>query len=378
MKGNGVITISLCMIVKNEEHTLERCLKSVAGIADEIVIADTGSTDNTKAVAEGLGARVVDFAWIDDFAAARNFAFDQGTMDYLMWLDADDVLSPEDRDKLLALKAELSPTVDAVSMLYHTAFDAAGNPITTARRFRIVRRDKNVRWAGVVHEDLQMNQDFRYHDSDIAVTHRKPPGDGTPSRRNLEIYERHLAAGRPMLPNDLFHYARELQMNQDYAKAIPVHHQFLDSDNTNVELTLFTLHSLATCYYMIGDLDKEWECTMRSLGLDAPRPEFSCRIGERFVAKNQFAAAIFWYEAALNQRGNPGGEWGIQSHPYRTWLPHKQLGLCYFQIGDPRRSLEHNRAAQRYLPDDEVVAANIAMLEDMLGQSRTATGPLGA
>ena len=102
------------------------------------------------------------------------------------------------------------------------------------------------------------------------------------------------------------------------------------------------------------------------------------RIGERFVAKNQFAAAIFWYEAALNQGGNPGGEWGIQSHPYRTWLPHKQLGLCYFQIGDPRRSLEHNRAAQRYLPDDEGVAANIAMLEDMLGQSRTVTGPLGA
>ena len=363
-----MITISLCMIVKNEEQTLARCLESVAGIPDEVIIVDTGSTDDTRAIAAGMGARVVKFPWIDDFAAARNFAFDQGTMEYLMWLDADDVLLPEDRAKLLALKAELDPSIDSVSMLYHTAFDEAGNPITTARRHRIVRRSRGFRWFGVVHEDLRMMGEFRYYDADIAVTHQKPLGDGTPSRRNLEIYERHLAAGRPMLGTDVFHYARELQMNHEFAKAIPIHEQFLASGEANVDLALFTLHNLATCYYMIGDLDKEWECTMRSLALDVPRPEFACRIAERFVQRNQFAAAIFWYQTALNYAGETAGEWAIQSHAYRTWLPHKQLGLCYFQIGDPQRSLLHNRAAQQYLPQDEGVAANIAMLEEMLAQ----------
>ena len=87
-----MITISLCMIVKNEEDVLERCLRSAEGIADEIIIADTGSTDQTKEIALRCGAKVYDFVWKDDFAAARNFAFSKATCDYLFWLDADDVV----------------------------------------------------------------------------------------------------------------------------------------------------------------------------------------------------------------------------------------------------------------------------------------------
>jgi glycosyltransferase involved in cell wall biosynthesis len=112
-----MITISLCMIVKNEEKTLERCLRSVDGIVDEIVIVDTGPEDTTKAIAGRFTSRVPDFEWIDDFSAARNYSFAQATMDYILWLDADDVLLPEDRTKLLELKNTLSPTVDAVSMI---------------------------------------------------------------------------------------------------------------------------------------------------------------------------------------------------------------------------------------------------------------------
>ena len=92
-------SISLCMIVKNEERNLPRCLDSVQDLVDEIVIVDTGSSDATRAAALRYTHRVYDFPWRDDFAAARNFAFDQGTMDYLMWLDADDVLEEADRER---------------------------------------------------------------------------------------------------------------------------------------------------------------------------------------------------------------------------------------------------------------------------------------
>ena len=96
---------SLCMIVKNEEDVLERCLNSVRELVDEIIIVDTGSEDGTKQTAERFTDQIYDFQWGDDFAAARNFSFARASGDYLMWMDADDVL-PESSLRLLAEKKE--------------------------------------------------------------------------------------------------------------------------------------------------------------------------------------------------------------------------------------------------------------------------------
>ena len=80
---NQMITISLCMIVKNEERILARCLDSVADLVDEIVIADTGSTDATREIAARYTEHVYDFPWTDDFSAARNFVFSRASMEYI-------------------------------------------------------------------------------------------------------------------------------------------------------------------------------------------------------------------------------------------------------------------------------------------------------
>ena len=104
-----MVTISLCMIVRNEEDVIGRCLESVWGVPDEIIIVDTGSTDRTKEIARAMGAQVYDFAWIDDFSAARNASFDRAAMDYILWLDADDVVDADNRLALLSLKETLDP-----------------------------------------------------------------------------------------------------------------------------------------------------------------------------------------------------------------------------------------------------------------------------
>lgn len=77
-----MITISLCMIVKNEEDVLARCLESVKDVVDEIIIVDTGSTDKTKTIAKEFTDKVYDFKWVNHFAKARNFAFSKAKMDY--------------------------------------------------------------------------------------------------------------------------------------------------------------------------------------------------------------------------------------------------------------------------------------------------------
>ena len=100
-----MITISLCMIVKNEEKVLRRCLDSVADLVEELVIVDTGSTDATKQIAAGYAnAKVYDFEWVDDFSAARNFAFSKATQEYIYSADADEVLDEENRERFRLLK----------------------------------------------------------------------------------------------------------------------------------------------------------------------------------------------------------------------------------------------------------------------------------
>lgn len=149
-----MITISLCMIVRNEENGLGRCLESVRDIADEIVIVDTGSTDRTKEIAAEYGAVIYDFEWIDDFGAARNEAFSKATKEYILWLDADDVIEEADQKLFKELKETLSTAYHSVNMPYNLGVDSEGRVTSSLRRNRLVRRDCNFQWIGPVHEYL--------------------------------------------------------------------------------------------------------------------------------------------------------------------------------------------------------------------------------
>ena len=111
-----MISISMCMIVKNEHDILARCLDSYAGTYDELIIVDTGSTDNTKEIAAHYTDKIYDFEWINDFSAARNFAFSKAGCDYIFSADADEVLDDTNNYALRELKHMLLPEIDIVQM----------------------------------------------------------------------------------------------------------------------------------------------------------------------------------------------------------------------------------------------------------------------
>ena len=113
-----MVTISLCMIVKNEEKVLRRCLDSVKDLMDEIIIVDTGSTDRTKQIAKEYTEQIYDFQWTDDFSAARNFSFSKATKEYIYVADADEMLDEINRQRFSRLKEVLLPEIDIVQMLY--------------------------------------------------------------------------------------------------------------------------------------------------------------------------------------------------------------------------------------------------------------------
>jgi glycosyltransferase involved in cell wall biosynthesis len=147
-------SVSLTMIVRNEERNLPLCLESVQGLFDEIVIVDTGSTDRTKEIATAFGGRVLDFPWIDDFAAARNVSLANATGDFVLWLDADDVIEPQQKGKLAALLKSLridTPTAYALRCICNIEGGAAQ---IIADQPRLFPRMEGMRWVYRIHEQI--------------------------------------------------------------------------------------------------------------------------------------------------------------------------------------------------------------------------------
>ncbi len=363
-----MITISLCMIVKNEEDVISRCLDSVKDIVDEIVIVDTGSEDNTKEVAKGYTDKIYDFKWIDDFAAARNFAFSKGNMEYLMWLDADDVIAEEDRVKFKKLKETLDPSVDVVMMKYATGFDEHGNVNFSYYRGRLFKRSRNPRWHEPVHEYCEVGGNII--NSDIHVTHRKMR-PSTPGR-NIRIYESLMAQGKQLSTRGTYYYARELYQNGIYDKAIIYYSEFLDSEKGWVEDNICACNDLAACYQRAKDNKKRIRTLLRSFEYDSPRAEICCQLGNYYFEELNYSRAIFWYDLATKLQ-KPERNWGFIMHDYWGFIPNIQLCVCYDRIGNTDEAIKYNDKAAEFKPNAPSVIYNRKYFESKKAKSEQNT-----
>lgn len=163
--------ISLVMIVKNEERSLEKCLRSAASLADEIVIADTGSSDRTKAIAGKMGARIYDYGWTDDFSAARNFALDHSGGDWNLVLDADEYLRPCTRKELEQAVNRLVLRHGNNWMGAMTRYDAYPDGEEVSVSITSIPRllPAGVRYTGIIHE--QPDTDFSCYRIPLTADH---------------------------------------------------------------------------------------------------------------------------------------------------------------------------------------------------------------
>lgn len=353
-------TFSLCMIVKNEEKTLGRCLESVKDIVDEIIIVDTGSHDTTKEIALRYKARIFDFQWIDDFSAARNYSFDQATMDYILWLDADDVILPEDRVKLLELKKNLDISVDTIMLKYAVEFDLQGNITFLFFRERISRRLGAYRWFEPVHEYLQIGKNVIEVDIKIVHMKNRAPQDGIEvlsEGRNLAIYERMISRGEKLTPRGTYYYARELKDHERYQEAIRQFNEFLDSKEGWLEDNIFACLELAHCYRILKQEDNILRALYKSFEYDLPRAEICCQIGYFYKTKEYYEKACFWFEVA-EKLERPENNWGFLMSDCWGYIPCLELTVCYDKLGKTEKAIYYNNKAGEYKPGDPAVLYN--------------------
>jgi glycosyltransferase involved in cell wall biosynthesis len=192
------------MIVRDEAATLGRCLASAAPAVDEIVVVDTGSQDDTTAVATAHGARVLRAAWTDDFAAARNVALDAARGHWVLSLDADEELPPATAAALPALVA--SAKAAGLLVPIHNRNDR-GTVESVHQAIRLFRRLPAHRWTGAVHEHVRVREPAA---ATVPILHHgytDPTAVRAKLERNLRLLDRALAAR----PDDAtIHYYRSM------------------------------------------------------------------------------------------------------------------------------------------------------------------------
>ncbi|MCH5142376.1 MAG: glycosyltransferase [Clostridiales bacterium] len=343
------MSISVCLIVKNEEEVLERCLTCAAKFADEIIVIDTGSTDGTVAIARRFTDSVFFFEWCDDFSAARNFAFENATGEYVMWLDADDVITDGNCQKIKELVN--AGGFDMAYLPYAAAFDN-DKPTFVYYRERIMKASMNFRFEGAVHEAIVPRGKRVYLDAPIL--HKKVKS-GDPLR-NLSILQRKIARGDKLDGRSKFYYGRELFFNKMYSESCAVLEDYLSGDGW-IENKLEACVNLYHAYIALGREQEGINALLKSLTLAPPRSDVCCILGERAMKANDNDTAIFWYELALRRKPNIKGG-GFINLDYCGFIPNIQLCVLYDRLGERQKAIFYNEAAGAEKPDNPAYLHN--------------------
>ncbi|MCM1367607.1 MAG: glycosyltransferase [Roseburia sp.] len=354
-------TLSLCMIVKNESEVLARALGNARMYADEIIIADTGSSDNTVEIAKKYADAVYDFEWADDFSAARNFVASKATGDYWMWLDADDIVPDDAAAAIGRLMRKLSPSVDIVMLPYVLGLDERGKPLYSYYRERIIKNRNGYFWSGRVHEAIALRG--KVIRAAPSVLHAKPSTRRTGSR-NLDIYKSMIAEGVELCPRERYYYARELFFNDEIGAAAGEFKRFLEEPNGLAANKTDACLMLSRCYGRLGDKRRAFGALFDSFMYGLPTGEACCEIALLFFAGNDYKCAAYWFERAAAAK--PDISTGaFVDHDYYGFIPYVWLAVCYDRLGNTRRAYRYHCRARKLRPNHPSVIYNQTYFEKL-------------
>jgi glycosyltransferase involved in cell wall biosynthesis/predicted Zn-dependent protease len=369
--GAAAPRISLCMIVKNEETNLADCLSTVVDLVDESIVVDTGSTDRTKEIAAGFGARVLDFPWIDSFAAARNESLRHATGQWIFWMDADDRLDEENRAKLRSLVANLSDENAAFVMHCLCLPESPSSVATRVHHVRLFRNQPRLRWTYRIHEQIlpalrELKTDIRWSDVEIQHTgYRDPSLRGRKLKRDLRLLQLNLAE-KPEDPFVLFNLGQVYQDLNRPETALGLFQRSLERSHAadSIVRKLFTL--MAQCQVQLGRLQDA--LTACQAGRSHYPDDLELLYQEGAVRRDlgDVAGAISMFEQAL--RTPVGSYFASVPTGLNSYLSRHQLAQLYRAQGRHPEAEDQWRAALTENP--ELAPAWLGLGDLYLSQER--------
>lgn len=336
-----MITVSLCMIVKNEEKVLKRCLDSVADLVEELIIVDTGSTDSTKEIAAAYpGVLLYDFTWIDDFSAARNFAFSKATKDYIYSADADEVLDEENRERFRILKGALLPEVEIVQMKYgnQLQFGTVYN-FDEEYRPKLFKRLREFVWQEPIHETIRLSPVV--YDSDIVITHMP---HSSHAGRDFAAFLRAVERGERLSERLLNMYAKELFLageDDDFIRAQSVFYEAARDTDRDGEAVKEACLVTAAAARRGGDDAGFFKFAVKVLA-EGGCSELCREFGDFYFEKKDYEEAAIWYYNACYET-EP-----ILALKTAGAETMEKLALCYDRLGLSKEAAQYRAEASKW------------------------------
>lgn len=317
-----MITISACLIVKNEEMVLQRCLDTIRPFADEIIIVDTGSSDRTKEIAQKYTSKIYDFCWVDDFSKARNYAFSLATKDYIYSADADEVLDEVNQERMLKLKIAMLPEIEIVQMWYtnQLSYNTTYN-YDKEYRPKLFKRVRNFIWEDPIHEAVRLTPVI--FDSDIEIIHLP---QSLHAKRDFSWYKRQVERGTPLSKNLQMMYARELYIcgeEQDFLVAAEYYKRLMIENILKEDELKRAQCIVARAARISNDKDTFFSICLKNVATKQPSAEICYELGEYYLQADKTSEAMIWfYNAAFETEAE------LNIH-YAGDYPREKLGICY-------------------------------------------------
>lgn len=334
-----MITVSLVMIVKDEERVLRRCLDSYRQIADEIIIVDTGSKDGTKRIAYEYTTKVYDYKWDDDFSHARNFAFEKASCEYIFSADADEVLDAANLEAFKQMKSVLLPEIDIVQMKYvnRTDTDSIYNSKKELRP-KLFKRLRTFMWISPIHETVRLNPVV--FDSDIEILHIP---ERSHSKRDFGTFVKALERGDVLENYVVTMFCKELWSmgeTEDYVLLLPVFEKYMityTDESCFKEVNCI----LARMYRLKHDKDAFFKTVLKQVA-DNPPSEICLEIGEYYEELNDYEEAALWFINAATETApildiHAGGD-----------VPRIKLSECYENMSARQLKAGNDELASTY------------------------------
>ncbi len=340
-----MLQLSLCMIVKNEELVLERCLDSVKDIVDEIIIADTGSTDNTVNIASRYTEHIYDFEWTDSFSDARNFVQGKAAGKWILVLDADEYV---DRDNLKETKEQLlkaSDSIDAFSITIYNFAGYSGEHIVQHRSMRIYKNDPNIKYVRTIHEQLiRDDREFKADTSlDLIIYHSGymdsiVKGKNKNSRNIKLIQKQTDNAGQVAF--DYFNMGNEYLSGRNIEKALEAYQKaYMQKADIGYGWVALTVVQMVLCLIDLKRFNEALKVIYDAELIWNNAPEFKCLKANSYLAQNRMYEAKAELQELIEKKENY--KHFIRSIDYLEFHPYMLMGDIYNKEGNISKAVEN-------------------------------------